>query len=302
VSLSILNKIFLLSLLGLPANVVLFSQPSFVEGYQTTPCAECDSPIVTKQGDRIPERCDRASCFKFDRFPMMCAALSIRHGGIKTINHKNMLSVVLDETRSLRRVLTTDFDSFWIPRRAGDRKRFNTERMKRSRRSRTLRPPIWRGEERPGDAVSAPIHSYFPAAGFAEYLTNVLAYPAQTVDALRAKGHLPWLFAPSDRRRNNLGALSQPEHPYIAASPSRRTKTGGGLSEQRVLDGLQKMRTGFHVKAALVEIVYQRRSTRDVAREFNLPQKTLYQYATRLRRRIGCNEIGGRIGGQLQAA
>jgi hypothetical protein len=296
VSLSLLNKIFLLSLLGLPANVVLFSQPSFVEGYQTTPCAECDSPIVTKQGDPIPERCERAGCFKFDAFPMACLAVSIRRGGFKTDHHKNMLSLVVDETRSLRHILTADFYDFWIPRRAVDRKRFNVERMKRSRRNRTLRSPVWRGEERP-DGSSVECRSNFPPKSFAKYLMDTLGYPAGAASSLFARAHAPWALQ-TDRRKNICStpdankpsahvSISHPEHPYRLASPSRRTLTGGGLTEERVRKGLQKMRTDDHTKGALLEIVYMRRSTSEVAVEYNRPKTMLYQYATRLRHHLG---------------
>jgi hypothetical protein len=69
-------------------------------------------------------------------------------------------------------------------------------------------------------------------------------------------------------------------------SPSRRTKVGGGLTEEQVQKGLERMRTDEQTKKALLEIVYRRRSTLQVADEFDRPAETLYRYATRLRGHI----------------
>ncbi len=142
-SLSLRDKIFLLALYDLPVNV-LFSQPSLVDGYVVTPCAESGSPIATRDGEHIPEVCDRPSYLKFDRFPLACLAVSLRQGGFRTIHHGDRLSLVVNNTPTLRYILPADAEAgFWIPRRLSDRKRFNSERMVRSRRHITMRPPAW---------------------------------------------------------------------------------------------------------------------------------------------------------------
>ena len=52
------------------------------------------------------------------------------------------------------------------------------------------------------------------------------------------------------------------------------------------------MRTDENTKAALIEIVYRRRSTLRVSEEFNLPAEALYVYASRLRGHIRGMDAG----------
>src|SRR5271170_4857410 len=132
-SLSAHNKICLLALCNLPVNL-LFSQPSLVDGYITTPCTECHAPISTRNGEPIPERCSRPSCLKLESFPLACLAVSLKHGGFKTIQHKKKLSLVVEKTPNVRRILPVDSElGFWIPRRIGDKRRFFKERQARNR-------------------------------------------------------------------------------------------------------------------------------------------------------------------------
>jgi hypothetical protein len=310
-SLSTSNKILLLVLYGLPINV-LFSQRSLVDGYVTTPCMECDSPIATRDGEPIPELCTRSACLKYDRFPTVCLAVSIIRGGFKAIHHNDVLSLVIDTTPSLRYILPADAEAgFWIPRHSTDRKRLNHERVWRSRSHRTLRPPVWHGDERPAGARRVKVCSNLPSAIHAKRLINELAYPPESASAFFSRAHCPWMTPKSDRRKNtcpNMDGydetttwqqhdhvnLANPAHPYNPASPSRRTHTGGGLTEERVREGLSKMRTDDVTKAALIEIVYRRRRTQDVAAEFGLSTANLYVYASRLRERIRqANDSGG---------
>ena len=306
-SLSLRDKIFLLALYDLPVNV-LFSQPSLVDGYVVTPCAESGSPIATRDGEHIPEVCDRPSYLKFDRFPLACLAVSLRQGGFRTIHHGDRLSLVVNNTPTLRYILPADAEAgFWIPRRLSDRKRFNSERMVRSRRHITMRPPAWHGDERPHGARGVRVRSNFPSPGYIRHLVSDLAYDGEAAMATLPRAHNPWVHPPADRRKSacndlmgldksgrqyNHAELRQPAHPYRPDSPSRRTKTGGGLTKEQVQKGLQKMRTEGNRKAALIEIVYRRRSTLRVSEEFNLPAETLYVYASRLRGHIRGMDAG----------
>jgi len=103
------------------------------------------------------------------------------------------------------------------------------------------------------------------------------------------QAHQPWLHS-VDRRRGSGPHQYSPivcvKHPYIPAAPSRRTHVGGGLTEERVLEGLRCMRIDPETKEALVEIVYRRRSTLEVADEVGLKAEILYVYASRLRSHI----------------
>lgn len=270
--------------------------PSLISGYQITPCSECSAPISTRVGEPIPERCSRSGCYKFDAFPMVCLAVSLLQGkslgelfdGFKTIQHRGVVSLVTAETSGLRQIVAADFRSFWIPRRAEDRKRFNLERRLRSRSHVTLRPPVWHPDERPVGMRRVKLHSSFSAASFIDRLCRELGYPNAAAFASRTSGHKPWLHI-SDRRsagKYKAMPLADPEHPYIPASPERRTQVGGGLTEERVHEALGRMRTDSTTKAALIEIVYRRRSTQKVAQQFQLSTAKLYVYASRLRRHI----------------
>jgi hypothetical protein len=164
------------------------------------------------------------------------------------------------------------------------------------------------GDERPLGARRVRLRSNFPSLGLATKLCAELAYPKEAASAFFTKAHLPWMTPKKDRRKRscpNLSviekdetseesprnrydsvSLAQPAHPYNPSSPSRRTKVGGGLTEEQVQNGLRKMRTAVQTKQALFEIVYRRRSSLQVSNEFNVPVEILHVYASRLRGRI----------------
>jgi hypothetical protein len=261
------------------------------------------NPLTTARDvEPIRELCDRSSHLKFDRFPLACLAVSLRQGGFRTIHHGERLSLVVNNTPTLRFILPADAEAgFWIPRRLSDRKRFNIERMVRSRRHITMRPPVWSGDERPFGARRVRVRSNFPSQIMVKRLCADLAYPKDAASAFFIRAHAPWMTPGPDRRKNvcrsmsdtdegnkqrDSVALPQPAHPYNPASPSKRTHVGGGWTEQRVLEGLRNMRMDAKTKAALVEIVYRGRSTLQVADEFGLAAENLYVYASRLRNHI----------------
>lgn len=295
-SLSVPNRIFLFALWGLPVNA-LFSRPSLVEGYIVTPCTECDSPTATRDGERVPERCDRPSCCKFDRFPLVCLLVALRQGGFKTIDRKGKLSLVLHETPTLRKILVADGGlTFWIPRRIADRKRLDVERVIRSRGHITLRAPVWRGEERPFGARRVRPRSNFPNSFYLTRLVKDHAYPPDSAIAATCRAHNPWTRPVPDRSQRSAAnadeqssgggetsGISSPNHPYRPESPSRRTKTGGGLTREQVERALVRKRWDGRMKLAVFEIVYRRQSTLRMADAFGLPAESLSVYASRLR-------------------
>lgn len=162
-------------------------------------------------------------------------------------------------------------------------------------------PPCWHGEPHPHGARAVRLHSNFPSAGYLARLVSEFGYEGSAAIAALSRAHEPWTRI-SDRRRANGGpdfnadaqankpvhehSSFNPAHPYYPMSPSRRTKVGGGLTEEQVQKGLERMRTDEQTKKALLEIVYRRRSTLQVADEFDRPAETLYRYATRLRGHI----------------
>jgi hypothetical protein len=285
-SLSATNKICLFALCDLryPVNL-LFSQPSMVEGYATTPCTECHSPISTQDGEAIPERCNRPSCLKFDSFPLACLAVSIRHGGFKTIQYKKKLSLVVEKTESLTHLLPVDAQiGFWIPRSIADKKRFKHERTHRSRRNRTLAPPVWHGDQRPHGARRIKPKCNFPSQPFLAHLKE-LGYPPAAIRAAQVKAHMFWAHvnpAEPDRRANG-NAFNDPLHPYVPSTPSRRTKVGGAYPKEKVVRALEERGWDSNTQAAVFEVVCYRRSAKEVAAQRGLKVTTVYQYVSRLK-------------------
>jgi hypothetical protein len=228
----------------------------------------------------------------------------------ETVFHRGRMVEVVDTHDSIRLFMPlVELDlsegnytrTFWAPTQPADRKRFNVERVTRSRRHLTLRSPVWHGDERPFGARRVRVQSNFPDQIMVRRLCADLAYPKEAASAFFIRAHAPWMTPSPDRRKNvcrgmndtdegkkqrDSVALPQPAHPYNPASPSRRTHVGGGWTEQLVLEGLRHMRTDPKAKAALLEIVYRRRSTLLVADEFGLKAENLYVYATRLRSHI----------------
>lgn len=223
----------------------------------------------------------------------------------KTILHRERVVEVLETRASLRQILPlveTDLSEsnaspFWIPTRQSDRKRFNIERRDKSRRHLTI--GIVSGDPRPADARRETLRSVFPSPRFLHHLVTEMGYPPGAALAAFARprrmGEVP------DRRRAaafnsdeqferkaNKGyqRLDYGDNIYIREAPSRRTETGGGFTEKQVRQGLSRMRADGRVGHALFEIVYRRRSTKQLAEEFDLKPKILYVYATRLRGHI----------------
>jgi len=206
------------------------------------------------------------------------------------------LSRALNEFRSGERRVRRLFDSFldvwWFPDATA--KNISNSRP-------PFHPPHWHGDERPYGARTVRLRSRFPSAGYLTRLVSKFGYEDSAAIAALSRAHEPWTRV-SDRRHANGGpdfnadaqiirqvhehSSFTPAHPYYPMSPSRRTRVGGGLTEEQVQKGLKKMRTDDKTKKALLEIVYRRRSTLQVADEFDRPAETLYRYATRLRGHI----------------
>jgi len=141
-------------------------------------------------------------------------------------------------------------------------------------------PPHWVGERRPYKARRVRLQSRFPSLGYLTYLVSQLGYAAF---AAMVQAHQPWLRT-VDRRGASIASVV---HPYIPAAPGRRTKVGGGLTNEQVRQALAKKRWDSEMKKAVFEIVYRRRSNLQVSNESGIPVETLSVYASRLRKEIG---------------
>jgi len=248
-------------------------------------------------------------------FPLLCAFICIHAGRLKTIAHHKGPAVILDETEHLRCILPADcFEnrnaSFWIPRRAIDRKKTNVERMWRSRLHRTLRAPCWCAE--PPKPGTVQLRSNFPSLGYLLYLAR-LGYPWVAASAALSRAHAPWAHPHSDRRRNTCTGLSDiegtfeskgdprnsqyfpqsegqeyfdPYHPYVPASPARRTKAGGGFTQLQVVKAIANHGWDTETSYALYEIFFKGKPTKVAAEERGLRVTTLYQYASVIRKDV----------------
>jgi len=162
-----------------------------------------------------------------------------------------------------------------------------------------FRPPHWVGEPRPHNARRVRLQSRFPSLGYLTYLVSQLGYDGRAAFAATVRAHQPWLGTVDRRRANPIDAdtLAVTEgrqytpiacvvQPYIPAAPGRRTKVGGGFTEEQVREALRTKRWDERMRQAVFEIVYRRRSNLEVSNESGLALETLYVYASRLRKEI----------------
>jgi hypothetical protein len=110
----------------------------------STSVAERLAPDWRGKGEGTSDRYEHL----FDPFPLLCAAVCLKTGRLKTILHREMPSVVLHEANALRYILRADGieAGFWIPCRPSDRERFRIETQRRRKVSTTQKPPVWQPE------------------------------------------------------------------------------------------------------------------------------------------------------------
>jgi hypothetical protein len=228
----------------------------------------------------------------------------------KTVVYRGGLVEIAETHESLRQLVPlmesdlseSDLKPFWVPRRESDRSRFNRERRDRSRRHQTI--GVVMGELRPKHARGQHPHSKFPGFGFLHRLITEMGYPrdaalaafarpraAQARPDRRRKSAIPGADVQDERQRQrepirDYQRLDYGYNVYAPGAPRRRTLTGGGFTQQQASQGLSKMRTDSLIKAALMDIVYRRRSPLEVSKKTGIPVEKLYVYAIRLRRHI----------------
>ena len=152
----------------------------------------------------------------FHPFPLICAFICVHTGRLKTIIHHHILAIALAQTGHLRCIWTLDgvenrAASFWIPRRALDRKKGDVERMCRSRLHRTLRAPCWTGTSRPPGYRAVQLRAKFPSLGYLVKLCRNFGYTWAAAGAALPRAHAPWMHPHSDKHRNVCTSLSDIE-------------------------------------------------------------------------------------------
>ena len=161
----------------------------------------------------------------------------------------------------------------------------------------------WTGEPRPawaGKEKALEIESNWPTFAYITRLCKQYGYPRSCAVATLMQAHAPWMHPHSDKRKasaapardneesNNRGSQEyiDPNHPYVPASPSRRTHRGGGFTKEQVTRAIARHQWSDDVSSALFEIVYARKGPKDVAERRNVPIKRLYDYSTIVRDEI----------------
>ena len=204
----------------------------------------------------------------------------------KKILHRGQAVAILNVHQNTRLVVRTNEEehkAFWIPRRPTDRTQFNIERMWRSRRSHTLRAPVWTGEPRP-NVQKIQLRTNHPSSAHFTFLVRELGYSGHAAFAAMVRGHLPWLQL-MDRRNKGLmnkNGGAHPEHPYFPAAPNQRTTRGGGYRMEQVTAAIARHRWDDKHASAVFEIVYLRRKPFLVAASHGLKKATVYQYCSRV--------------------
>jgi hypothetical protein len=221
----------------------------------------------------------------FDAFPLLCTAVCLKTGQLKTVLHRGTLSVVVHETNSLRYIVRGDATEagFWIPCRPSDRERFRIERRRRRKVSTTQKPPVWQGEPRP-DWEHVPVESIFPSA-----------LDFQKTKSLWFELELPWWPFPRPAftyryQRPSRAKLRMPK----PASPSLETQNKDGWAAHEVVRAIEKHGWGDAISNAVFTLVYEQRLDKiprdkrlrvaDVAAERGLSAKTLSQYVWLVRK------------------
>jgi hypothetical protein len=323
-----------------------------IDGYILSHCKACDLPISARAEKSMTQKSSpdfgrRQGCvvrrILFDPFPLLCAAVCVVTGSIKTIRQGGELSLVLDQS-TLRYVLresdagsilgheehpdppesqfikTYDGNGrstlepvenhvgFWVPKYAHLRRSFKKEHFVRKRLGNSP-APLYVGEQRPKyarnvtarctktrcpsrrqvmrlvqsfgyDHRAARAATFNSWAAVTEFATFALAHhlPVEKFKGSR----------PSQRRAvqaaEGTGKGYQPiNDPHNFDVPMRRTKTGGGFEKEVVMAALRESRYSDAMTLGIFDVLYHRRSPKQVAEDRRIPYGTLRVYATRIK-------------------
>lgn len=194
----------------------------------------------------------------------------------KQIQHRGQTITILSVHQNTRLVVPFgegEHRAFWIPRRPTNRKRFNLERMWRSRRYRTLRAPVWTGEPRP------PIEQN-PRVELSDF-KNTLT-PEEIIEISKLgfdlRAMVPRTCTPfrSERRapktRRELGEVVIVKTPFNQMSPEQREQLDAHQRLMRVLSGSRK---SSEMTGALYDVIVLGRDKKEVAEARGLSHASL---------------------------
>lgn len=204
-------------------------------------------------------------------FPQKCLLVCLVTGRVKTILHRKRLSLILNQTHSLRHILTAHNEAaFWIPRRDADRKRFKREQRERLRTHRAMSAPCWTGEPRPKGALTVALEKLLPAPFDFTQLKEISW-------ELEEPGLYPRLSQPYFRYQRPSRFVFEP------SAPPPKTVNDEGFTAKQVTRVIGKHRWADPTSSAVFEIVYEGRKVRDVAAERGLAAKRVSHYVWMVR-------------------
>ena len=220
------------------------------------------------------------------RFWLVNFCLGVR---VKTILFKGNIVLVTAATEHLRKVeilVSNDLNaietSFWIPRRACDRRRFSQERHIRARTRKTSRGPWWTGEPRPeAEHVSLTsisrnlnqdeIRTLFVEYGFPiQAMVLTLSLPRATVSR-------------RPRTRKELGEIVAVNTPSSEMPHEQRMQLE---DHHRLMAVLQKSRLDLFAQNVVYSVVILGKSVREAAEAAGLGARSLAVTISRIRKKM----------------
>lgn len=217
--------------------------------------------------------------FHLHPFPLLCAAVCVSTGRLRTLHCHGDLAVVLALSKRIRCIETVNGDRFWVPRCVVDRKFFKRQRQQRRFRNcerRGLRNP-WFGEQRPAGAVSVELTACTGSIDEVEALRVFCRrweiYPPVPLTSL-------WVY-------NAVYKYVRPsrgKHAYISASVRK-------AEERRVWCVIEDRNWSQEVKKVVHQIVYGGKRPREVAAVTGLSPKLLSTYAKRVETELSAASV-----------
>lgn len=226
-----------------------------------------------------------------DPYPLLCAAICVSRGRLKTIKHKGEVAVVLDTRARLRYLYRYSAwemgrEGFWVPRRAADRRQLRDERIRSRLRDKTLQKlPCWEGEARPPEARTVLLESAHRCLTARERVAlSRLGFPFRAMVCL---GSLP---APRLREpepaacpEREWGEIVIIKTPFNEMDPDQRMRMALHGAVMGVLGGL-RMRED--TKAGVYDVVVLGKPFREVVEMRRLNAKSLEVTISRIRKKL----------------
>ena len=208
---------------------------------------------------------------------------------VKTILFRRNIVLVTEKTEHLRKVevlvskdLTTVETSFWVPRRARDRRRFSRERCARSRTRKTSRGPWWTGEPRPR-AEHVPLSCVRRELSQEEIRTLFVEYRFP-MSAMVLRGSLPrTIVSRRPQTRKELGEIVAVKTPPSEMPHEQRMQLE---DHNQLMAAFQKSRLDLFAQNVVYSVVILGSSVREAAEASGLSAKTLAVTISRIRGRM----------------